>query len=109
VLLLGVLLAYLALRTLRGGMSSPILKYGPSLAFVLYVAQAMVGAANIWTLLQPAAAAAHLALAELLWAMLVTIAGVTQLSTAQTARAVLAQRESAPAQLRAHATAGERS
>jgi heme A synthase len=42
---------------------------------VLFVAQIFVGATNIWTLLKPAAAAAHLALAAAIWALLVAQAG----------------------------------
>ncbi|OGO51258.1 MAG: hypothetical protein A2148_09460 [Chloroflexi bacterium RBG_16_68_14] len=45
-----------------------------TLALTLYTAQVLVGAANIWTLLRPAAGAAHLALAVALWATLVTVA-----------------------------------
>ncbi len=41
-------------------------------AMALYGAQVLVGAANIWTLLQPSATATHLALAVALWATLVT-------------------------------------
>jgi heme A synthase len=74
VLALGVLLGYLAHHSARARFENPVLRFGPSFAFVLYVAQALVGAANIWTLVQPSAAAAHLALAELLWAVLVLVA-----------------------------------
>jgi heme A synthase len=70
----GVLLAYVALRAWRSRRDSAPVAIGASIAFALYVAQAFVGAANIWTLLQPAAKAAHLALAAALLATLVTTA-----------------------------------
>jgi len=67
----GLLLAFVAVRAWQWGYRPAVAM--SSVAFVLYVAQAMVGAANIWTLLQPAASGAHLALAVLLWAALVSM------------------------------------
>lgn len=107
VLLLGMLLGYLALRAWRASFDNPVLNYGPLFAFVLYVTQGLVGAANIWTLLQPSAAAAHLALAELLWATLLMIATVAQLLSVPASRVALTQRDAAPARVRTPATAGE--
>jgi heme A synthase len=43
------------------------------LAGVTYVAQALVGAANIWTELAAGVVVAHLSLAALLWCAMVTI------------------------------------
>ncbi len=65
-----------AWRTQRA--NRPLL-IGTTLAFGLYIAQAFVGAANIWTLLQPAASAAHLALAMAIWAILVVVATLAHL------------------------------
>jgi heme A synthase len=70
----GALLAYVALRAWQSRRDSAPAAIGASIAFALYVAQAFAGAANIWTLLQPAATAAHLALAAALLATLVTTA-----------------------------------
>jgi len=45
-----------------------------ALALLLYVAQVMVGAANVWTRLATAARVAHLALAAAVWSVLVLMA-----------------------------------
>jgi heme A synthase len=75
-LAVGIVLAYLAYRAMRSGYK-PVL-HGSLFALVLYIAQALVGAANIWTLLQPSAVAAHVALAAALWATLVIVAYFSQ-------------------------------
>ncbi len=70
----GVLLVYLAVRAWSASADwrRPVV-LGSTLAVAIYVAQIVVGAANIWTLLQPAASAAHLALAMALWSTLVVV------------------------------------
>jgi cytochrome c oxidase assembly protein subunit 15 len=108
VLMLGVLLAYIAAHAWRSGFGSALLVYGPLFAFGLYIVQALVGAANIWTLLQPSAAAAHLALAALLWATLVTIATYAHLTSSSARAGALPQADRSPApRVGAQATAGE--
>ena len=67
---IGLLLLYVAVRAWRWQRWHQPMALGTALALLLYVAQVFVGAANIWTLLQPAAGAAHLALAVALWATL---------------------------------------
>jgi cytochrome c oxidase assembly protein subunit 15 len=47
-------------------------------AVVLYAAQVLVGAANIWTLLAPAAVVAHVALSALIWTSLVAASGMAR-------------------------------
>ncbi len=79
-LLVGVVLAYLLTQAWRTQRANRALVVGTSFAFGLYIAQAFVGAANIWTLLQPAANAAHLALAMAIWATLVTVATLAHLA-----------------------------
>jgi heme A synthase len=69
----GIIVFYLAYRALRMRWHRTIVTASHAAAAV-YVVQVFVGAANIWTLLQPSAAAAHLALAAALWATLVAIA-----------------------------------
>jgi heme A synthase len=69
----GLLLVYVAWRAGQWRTASPLLWALSAAAVALYITQALVGAANIWTLLQPAAAAAHLALAAALWSMLVAL------------------------------------
>ena len=72
-LLVGLLVAYVAAKAWRTQRDDKPILYGAAFALTLYVAQAMAGAANIWTLLQPAASATHLALAIALWATLVAV------------------------------------
>jgi heme A synthase len=107
VLALGVLLGYLAHRAWALDLKSPVLKVGPFVAFVLYIAQALVGAANIWTLVQPSAAAAHVALAELLWATLVTIAGLACLRGATVSSPAVERHSASRPAVGATAPAGE--
>jgi heme o synthase len=47
-----------------------------TLALVLFVAQIVVGAANVWTRLRPWAVVAHVALSVLIWATVVALATV---------------------------------
>lgn len=60
---------------------------GAMLALGIYVAQAMVGAANVWSKLAPAATAAHLALAMALLAVLASLAMITRASMRTSAQA----------------------
>ncbi len=73
-LLVGLFVAHVAAKAWRTQRDDKPVLYGAAFALTLYVAQAMAGAANIWTLLQPAAIATHLALAVALWATLVAVA-----------------------------------
>ena len=73
-LLVGLFVAHVAAKAWRTQRDDKPVLYGAAFALTLYVAQAMAGAANIWTLLQPAASATHLALAVALWATLVAVA-----------------------------------
>jgi heme A synthase len=77
----GLLLAHVAGKAWRTQRANTALLAGTTLALTLYVAQIFVGAANIWTLLQPAASAAHLAVAMAIWATLVAVAALAHLST----------------------------
>ncbi len=72
-LLVGLFVTHVAVKAWRTQRENKPVLYGAAFALTLYVAQAMAGAANIWTLLQPAASATHLALAVALWAMLVAV------------------------------------
>lgn len=54
----------------RDRQRAPTMASAAMVALVLYVVQAMVGAANIWTELAQGAGVAHLALASLLWVVL---------------------------------------
>ncbi len=70
----GLLLVYVAVRAWRTQRQHQAVIAGSLVALILYIAQVLVGAANIWTQLQPAASAAHLALAVALWVTLVVVA-----------------------------------
>ena len=51
-----------------------------SAALALFVAQIMVGAANVWTRLRPWAVVAHVALSVLIWATVVALATVSRVA-----------------------------
>lgn len=72
-LAVGLLLLYIALLAGRWVPWHRPVVLGMWVVVAVYVAQALVGAANIWTLLQPAAGSAHLALAVAVWAALVSV------------------------------------
>lgn len=69
----GLLIGYVALRAWQTQRHEPTVLLLSLAAFGLVLLQALVGAINVWTLLQPAAMASHLALAVALWAMLVAV------------------------------------
>jgi heme o synthase len=54
-------------------------------ALVLFAAQILVGAANVWTRLQPWAVVAHVALSVLIWATVVALATASKIADASTA------------------------
>jgi heme A synthase len=72
-LLVGLYLIHVAVRAWRRHREQRAVVVLSTVIVALYGAQALVGAANIWTLLQPAAAGAHLALAVLVWGLLVSM------------------------------------
>ncbi len=65
----GAALAWLAVHTLRRE-RDPVALAAVSTAFALYVAQVFVGASNVWLDLPTSLRILHLALASLLWAVL---------------------------------------
>ncbi len=69
-LALGGVLLTLALSARRGPGASKQAADLTLVAFAVYVAQALVGAANIWTEVADAAQIAHLAVGTMLWAVL---------------------------------------
>ncbi len=70
---IGLLIGYVALRAWQTQRRDRVLVAVSLAAFGLVLLQAFVGAVNVWTLLEPAARAAHLALAVALWAMMVGV------------------------------------
>ncbi|MGB2694029.1 MAG: COX15/CtaA family protein [Dehalococcoidia bacterium] len=73
----GLIVVYVTARAWRTQRWQPLVMYAVLAALGVYVAQVFVGAANVWTMLQPSAAGAHLALAAGMWAVL---AGATFLA-----------------------------
>ncbi|MHB8515998.1 MAG: COX15/CtaA family protein [Dehalococcoidia bacterium] len=75
--LLGVILAGLAYMGFDERRHEPLLVALPLVALVVYLAQVLVGAANIWTTLAAGVVVAHLSLAALLWCLLVADAALS--------------------------------
>jgi cytochrome c oxidase assembly protein subunit 15 len=69
-LVVGLVIVYLAWQGLRLGHEAPFIVLLTNLAFGLYMLQALLGAANVWTELADEIRAAHLAFATLLWTTL---------------------------------------
>jgi len=69
-----LLVLWLAIRARTLPRRSRDLTALSTLALVLFVAQVMVGAANVWTRLRPWAVVLHVALSVLIWAALVALA-----------------------------------
>lgn len=74
--LLTVLWVAIRARTMPGRSRDLIVLSATLLA--LFVAQVMVGAANVWTRLRPWAVVLHVALSVLIWATVVTLAAVAR-------------------------------
>jgi heme A synthase len=78
--LLAGLLGLLLLATIYTGFEErrpPLILAGVAASGAAYIAQALVGAANIWTELAAGVVVAHLSLAALLWCALVAIAALS--------------------------------
>jgi heme A synthase len=72
-LTLGLVLVALLWLSRRERLQAPIVAGWVSLAFAVYIAQALVGASNIWTRLADVASAGHLAVGSLFWIVLVSL------------------------------------
>ena len=83
---IGLLIGYVALRAWQTQQHDRVLVTVSLAAFALVLLQAFVGAANIWTLLEPAARAAHLALAVALWSIMVGVTLFAHRATAGSMR-----------------------
>jgi protoheme IX farnesyltransferase len=71
-----LLVLWTAIRARTAADRHPLLVRLSTTALVLFVAQVMVGAANVWTRLRPWAVVAHVALSVLIWATVVALATV---------------------------------
>jgi protoheme IX farnesyltransferase len=71
-----LLVLWTAISARTGPDRHPLLLRLSTTALALFVAQILVGAANVWTRLQPWAVVAHVALSVLIWASVVALATV---------------------------------
>jgi protoheme IX farnesyltransferase len=69
-----LLVLWTAIRARTGSGRSDLLVRLSTTALLLFVAQVLVGAANVWTRLRPWAVVAHVALSVLIWATVVALA-----------------------------------
>jgi heme A synthase len=74
--MLGIMTLALIYQAFEERRRQPLLVWLSVAAGVLYVAQALVGAANIWTHLAAGVIVAHLSLAALLWCILVAVSAL---------------------------------
>lgn len=74
---LGLMILMLIYEAFTERRAQPVLLGGVLVAGVAYVAQALVGAANIWTTLAAGVVVAHLSLAALLWCLMVAISALS--------------------------------
>ena len=79
-LAVGVLLALLIVEAWRQRTGRPAVAWLCVAAGGLFLAQALVGAANVWSRLAPAAVVAHVALAGLIWGLMVAIVATARVS-----------------------------
>jgi len=81
-----LLVLWTAIRARTGTERHPLLVRLSTTALVLFVAQVVVGAANVWTRLRPWAVVAHVALSVLIWASVVALATVASRLAAEQPR-----------------------
>jgi heme o synthase len=77
-----LLVLWTAIRARTGDGRREVLVRLSTTALVLFVAQVLVGAANVWTRLKPWAVVAHVALSVLIWATVVALATMSRLGRA---------------------------
>jgi heme A synthase len=78
-LTVGGILVWLLVRSYQSKPVDPTVRGLATAAFVIYVVQVLVGAANVWGKLPVELVAAHVALASALWACLVIMAAIAYL------------------------------
>jgi heme a synthase len=76
----GALLAVLIVQAWRQRASRPLAAGMCGAVGVLFVAQTLVGAANVWSRLAPPAVVAHVTLAALIWSLMVAVAATARVS-----------------------------
>jgi protoheme IX farnesyltransferase len=80
-----LLVLWTAIRARTDPVRRDVLVRLSTTALVLFAAQILVGAANVWTRLQPWAVVAHVALSVLIWATVVALATASKTADAPTA------------------------
>jgi protoheme IX farnesyltransferase len=88
-----LLILWVAIRARTLPRRPPDLTALSTLALTLFVAQVMVGAANVWTRLSPWAVVLHVALSVLIWATLVALATLARRGAAAEAERTEADAE----------------
>jgi protoheme IX farnesyltransferase len=83
-----LLVIWVAIRARAMESRSKVLVVLSTTALGLYVAQILVGAANVWSRLDAAAVVAHVALSGVIWGVLVALATVSRRFAAQGKKAV---------------------
>jgi heme A synthase len=78
--LVGALLAVLIAKAWQQRGDRAAVAWLCEAAGILFVVQALVGAANVWSKLAPAAVVAHVALAGLIWSLLVAVAATARVT-----------------------------
>ncbi len=73
-----LLVVWLAIRARTMANRSGVLVELSTIALVLYAAQVLIGAANVWSGLRPIAVTAHVMVSALIWGVLVAIATVSR-------------------------------
>src|SRR5439155_11833491 len=98
----GLLVVYLAIRAWTMQPRTRAVLVLATIAFGLFVAQVMVGAALVWTKLDAAPKVAHVLLAELVWGALVALVTVSRshAGSTETGTAADIQEERPPASIR---------
>jgi heme A synthase len=79
-LAVGVLLAVLIIQAWQRRVDRPAVAWLCGAVGLLFVIQALVGAANVWSRLAPAAIVAHVALAGLIWSLMVAVAATARVT-----------------------------
>jgi cytochrome c oxidase assembly protein subunit 15 len=79
-LAVGVLLSVLIVQAWRRRVDRPAVAWLCGAVGLLFVLQALVGAANVWSRLAPAAVVAHVALAGLIWSLMVAVAATARVT-----------------------------
>ena len=95
-----LLVLWTAIRARAGHARRAALVRLSTAALVLFAAQVLVGAANVWTRLRPWAVVAHVALSVLIWATVVALATMARVGGAADAEEALEPEADEPTQRR---------